>query len=448
MIYSIFTNVAFTFGPIFLTIEQGQVIIKQLLFAFLSAFAIATAVNLFVIPVTGRTVVFKEQAGYLMAARGALKAQMMYLRSLETSDMFTGTYQNEDKEDGSGKKKSAKTQSDPTQTPEATALKGAIAGLTALHGKLHGDMVFAKREAAWGKLNAKDIDEIYSHFRGITVPLIGMSTIADIFERIAERRGWMRPQNPTDKDRSEQWQADDEAERISSQKTWNEVMKTLHEPFAVVVAAMDEGLQHAGLVLELLPKPKMNSVDDEEAKGADPRPGNPKFAEYMDKKMLDFYSTRGETLRTWARHAGLSEDQFNTEMEDFHEVNAASPDEAKHRRDQQQLYLILFMEHLLYSTGKAITSLVRFADKKVEDGTMKKNRLIFPSNKRLKKWFFGKASDTSVDTASPDSLEAGTNIIHLGSGFNNKRDPEHLPPATAWVSILMIRALNILPSVI
>lgn len=443
IVYSIFTNVAFTFGPNFETTQQAEAIVRQLLIAFLSAFAIATGVNLFFFPVTCRTVVFKEQAGYIMAVRGTLKAQTQYLRSLETSDMFAGTKQDEDQADSSAKKGgNGNVQSNPTQTPEAMALKGAISGLTALHGKLHGDIVFAKREAAWGKLNAKDIDEIYKLFRSIIIPLIGMSTIADIFERIGERRGWLKPQNATERDRSEKWEKADDEERISSQKTWNEVMKTLHEPFAVAVAAMDEGLQHAGLVLELLPKPKTNNGNDEEAEGADPQPGNPKFAEYMDKKMLDFYSKRGETLRAWARQKGLSVEQFNAEVEAVPETGPILPGDAKHQRDQQQLYLILFMEHLLYSTGKAIIHLVQFADKKVEDGTMKKNRLIFPSHKRLKKWFLGKGDrDTSVDSASPDSLEAGTNIVYLGSGFNTKRDPEHLPPQTTWVRISIMDTL-------
>jgi hypothetical protein len=44
----------------------------ELLEGFLTAFAISTGVNLFVIPVTSRTVVFKEFEGYFGAARGAL----------------------------------------------------------------------------------------------------------------------------------------------------------------------------------------------------------------------------------------------------------------------------------------------------------------------------------------------------------------------------------------
>ena len=73
ILYSIFTNISFTFAPIFHTIKQGEALIRQLLLGFLSAFAISTAVSLFVIPVSSRTVVQKEQAGYVQAIRGALK---------------------------------------------------------------------------------------------------------------------------------------------------------------------------------------------------------------------------------------------------------------------------------------------------------------------------------------------------------------------------------------
>jgi hypothetical protein len=72
IMYSIFTNVAFTYGPLFPTIGAGVSLIKQLLEGFLTAYAIATGVNLFIIPVSSRTVVFKEFTGYLGAVRGVM----------------------------------------------------------------------------------------------------------------------------------------------------------------------------------------------------------------------------------------------------------------------------------------------------------------------------------------------------------------------------------------
>lgn len=91
------------------------------------------------------------------------------------------------------------------------------------------------------------------------------------------------------------------------------------------------------------------------------------------------------------------------------------------------------MEHLLFSAGKAITAFVRYADKKVADGAMKKSHLIVPSQKRLKKWILSIGrEDSTIDTESPDSMESGSSNVYMGSGFNPRKDPEHLPPATAW----------------
>lgn len=64
---------------------------------------------------------------------------------------------------------------------------------------------------------------------------------------------------------------------------------------------------------------------------------------------------------------------------------------------------------------------------------MKKNRLIVPGVHRLKKWFLDFAStDSNSDSNNPDNQEAGINNVYLGSGFNPRKDPEHLPPKTAW----------------
>ena len=123
---------------------------------------------------------------------------------------------------------------------------------------------------------------------------------------------------------------------------------------------------------------------------------------------------------------------FDATPKDSEAVDPAH-NEGQHRRDQQQLYLILYMEHLLYSTGIAIAAFVKFADSKVTDGTMKKNRLILPGQRRIKKWIleFG-SEDSTVDTETPDSLKTQINHVSMGSGFKRPKDPEHLPPQTVW----------------
>lgn len=80
-----------------------------------------------------------------------------------------------------------------------------------------------------------------------------------------------------------------------------------------------------------------------------------------------------------------------------------------------------------------ILDLVRFADSKVEDGTMKKKRLIIPSWKTWKKW--AKAvftrEDSNLDYTSY-SYRSGSPTVYLGDALGVNRDPEHLPPVTWW----------------
>lgn len=73
IMFSIFTNVAFTFGPIFTKMSEAEAIIKELLEGFLTAMAVATGVSLFIFPVSSRTVVSKEYVDYIQLIRGTIQ---------------------------------------------------------------------------------------------------------------------------------------------------------------------------------------------------------------------------------------------------------------------------------------------------------------------------------------------------------------------------------------
>lgn len=172
LVYSVFINVAFSFGPSFQTMEQAEILIKELLEGFLTAFAIATGVSLFFIPISSRTVVFHEMTDYIGAIRGTIKAQMAYLESLEKSDMFGQPEIKDSKNREENKDKASKgTKPVAAKYPEAESLKASVAGLTALHGKVHGDLPFGKREIAYGKLSPEDLDELFKLFQAILIPL-------------------------------------------------------------------------------------------------------------------------------------------------------------------------------------------------------------------------------------------------------------------------------------
>ncbi len=91
------------------------------------------------------------------------------------------------------------------------------------------------------------------------------------------------------------------------------------------------------------------------------------------------------------------------------------------------------MEFLLYSTGRAVLDLVRFADTKVEEGVLKKKHIIIPGPKRMKKWFISILKDADADTDNVlENNETGTSGIYMGDSFRSKKDPEHLSPTNSW----------------
>lgn len=248
----------------------------------------------------------------------------------------------------------------------------------------------------------------------------GMNTIIDIFQRFSARPEWESTDNAND---------NKDAER----HVWNEVMKQVQEPLDILAEAVDQGLEHAAMCLELIKRPKKPTAKQSKQEssspsdidleaGDEPKPGDPEFARVLDDKIQVFYSRKGELLRKWVQERGVLFDDNTAENPHFNS-----------ERDQVQLYIILYMENLMHASGEAVQDLVDFADEKVEDGTMSKKRFIAPTVHRLRKWLkavFGH-EDSSPDQ-TPDVLETGANLVHFGNEYNRKRNPERLPPETAW----------------
>ncbi|KAL8728704.1 MAG: hypothetical protein Q9181_005250 [Wetmoreana brouardii] len=442
IMYSIFANVTSIYASQFATMAQGIAFAKLLLEAFLTGFGIATAVSFLVFPLTSRTVVFKNAAGYIGALRGALKAQSAYLGSLERKDVFSEPAKAENGASTRGRKhhlfhrEQPKAPSQPSM--ETSGLKAAVADVAALHGKFNVDAPFAKRELAYGKLDASEISELMKLMRQIMLPIIGMSSVADIFDRIADRRGW-KTTSKDDPDKPER--SREIIEKEIGQ--WNEIMRTLHGPFETLTEAMDQGLEHALYTLELAKKPRKSgykskkasegTLPDIEATGGTIGPGEKGFADLLCAKIDRFYEQRKLTLNTWCSQHGLDWNKDQQPQPRPHPDSEGILASTDHERMQRQLYLILYMEFLLWSTGRAVLDLVQFADSKVESGVLKKKRIIAPGLRRIRKWFTSALStgDSSVDH-TPDSTETRGSSVEVGDAYHRSRDPEHLPPTNAW----------------
>jgi Fusaric acid resistance protein-like/Aromatic acid exporter family member 2 len=91
------------------------------------------------------------------------------------------------------------------------------------------------------------------------------------------------------------------------------------------------------------------------------------------------------------------------------------------------------MEYSFLATARGILDLVKYADSKVDDGTMKRKRLIFPSWKRMQQWFWAALSreDSNLDYEAY-STRSGTVTVYLRDALQTEKDAEHLPPVSTW----------------
>ncbi|KAF2963393.1 hypothetical protein GQX73_g10184 [Xylaria multiplex] len=421
IVYAIVTNILCTFSTQITSNAALESIVKRLLTAMLTGFAVATATCLLILPVSSRAVSAAQLNGLIKLLQGAIKQEKAYLQSLEREDMFAvpadicaathlsdseTSVDNASIEKEMGKKK--KVQPQPKSTAEAKAIKETMFNLRLLTSKIAVDLPFAKRDIAWAKLSAKDLSTVLELCRGIMIPVHGIGTVIDIFQRLAEKRGWMT---------SEETPLEILAEKNEDKRVWNEVMKQLHEPFEKLSIAIDEGLSHAGMLLEILPRDLI-------------RPGDPGFIDVLRAKIKCFHGMRSTILRAWAKEKGILINDLS--LDEMNDISFPQTD-TRHHHDQGQLYVLLYIETLMEAAGEGVLRFAQFADSKVIDGTMAHKRLIVPKPKVLRKWITSVFSEEDKHQENDaDLFDTGMAVIYMGDSFALKRDPEHLPPTNHW----------------
>ncbi|KAI7193921.1 hypothetical protein KC363_g2440 [Hortaea werneckii] len=424
IILAIFANVSMVYAPQFSSMALAQSFARRLLEAFLTGFAISTACSLIVFPLTSRQVVFKDISGYIMSLRTAIKANLDYMHSLEETDVFAPHRVNTAGEEVAGSK-------------EADTFKDKMRGLAALHAKTSTDLPFAKREVAIGRLGPDDLQKTFRMLRIVMLPVLGLSCMSDVFQRIAEERGWDCARSFADFPLSEA-HGEEEKLRIESVIEWHELMKRLREPFESITNTIDEGLEHVAILLQLAPAPKRRSAD-EENNASNPKPGEKGFPAIYDRRAIEFLESKKEMLRAWcAMHdIELPGDFFdNPDSKDFKAppwMNHASLSNDR-KRLRRQLFMCLYMEFLLFNTARRVGELMLHVEELRASGKLSKNRLIVPGYKRLRKWV--KSSLASREGEAHDDQQIDTETsnmnVYLGEAYKQKKDPEHLPPANAW----------------
>ena len=184
----------------------------------------------------------------------------------------------------------------------------------------------------------------------------------NLFQTMTEGRHWM---DDTDTP------ADDIESRESQRAIWVSILRLLREAFDIVCQIVNDGLQHAGLVLEILPQPKASKAHDIESDGKKISIGEPGFAENLNKTIQSFHDRRSKVLRKWiSEHRSSANERLNRPSDILQRLQTVAV------KDLAQLYMLLFLEKMVS------TSLV--------NGISIGSPLLFrciPPSKESKSWF-------------------------------------------------------------
>ena len=326
IMYSIFAMVSGTYAATFTSIDQGIAFVKMLLEAFLSGFGVATVVNLLVFPTTARKVVFSQMAGYVSLLQKVTLAQQSYLQTMTRESLDDD--ESVDAEVWCTRRKDA-----------ARELKATITALGAVHGKLHGDLTFAKREIALGYLDGTEISRLAQLFRRVLIPFLGLTSVVDIFQRLVNDKSWDKPSTSSGSATHEA-PAGQRASAVAQQ--WADIASSLSNPFEDLSEAVVDGLTHVAYVLKLSKKPRDKDSGDPEADAKHPLPGDVAFSSHLAGKIAQFAQRREGTLRLWCSQRGLRFPDPNSPPSHGLQGGGQSSSQVG-ENSRQQLYLILYV---------------------------------------------------------------------------------------------------------
>ncbi|KAJ4609481.1 hypothetical protein HRR85_006671 [Exophiala dermatitidis] len=428
--YIIFTIVVSTYAPSFPNMAAGMNFVDRMLKVFLTGYGLATGVSLLIVPVSSRMISYKQMAGVLNLMKECLALHEAYLRGI--AGVLEGGAESLDQDGNPVFVRDDRKRSESLQQAEDAAKKLTLKlqQTSQLFGQLKIEIGFAKKEMGWGKLQAGDFSRIWSHLQSILLPLSGLSTFIDILHSVKQH-----------KVEGENLISDlgtVEAIRRLEEDEWHEVIAMTRQPFQKVRRGLIDGLSHICYVLELSPQPKTTSKDVEKAGDASPEPGDPTFAKHLESLITSFETHRQDTVRRWCEQKGLDVPAkfWEDPAAQYRFDDLGALDETVRRKENhQQLYLILYLEYLLHSVCLTVLDMVKFADSKVQDGTMKKNKIIHPGWRRIRKLLQSSFMQADSDQGTPDG-EGGGIIVSLGASLTQgKKDPEHLDPTTWYQKV-------------
>jgi Putative ER transporter, 6TM, N-terminal len=144
ILYAIVIDVACTQSPNITTMSLGMTVVRELLLSMLTGLALATGVNLIVVPITSRMIVSGQQKRMISLLKATIGIQRSYMRHPR----------NENKKEAG----------------IVAKLKANNDVLLELGGQLRVETGFAEWDVAYGKLHGEDLQQIWKLIQAILIP--------------------------------------------------------------------------------------------------------------------------------------------------------------------------------------------------------------------------------------------------------------------------------------
>jgi Putative ER transporter, 6TM, N-terminal len=317
--------VAATEAPDYTSVSASFAFVQRLLLAMLAGIGLATATHFLIFPDTSRDAVRKMMREYIRVLQDALRVHASYFEAMEQVDMFVRTQTRNP------------TDEKRLYRAKADAAKDAARKVSSMHAALSSELPFAKREVAYGKLGAGEFGDIFRHLRATMLPIVGLSTVVDVFDRVMEWNNWAKPVEEGGVDLA------DDAVHVRMVRDWNVIMARGHDHFAQIYEVMDQGLQHVAYQLDAKRRKQQKDVEAEAS-----MPGEEGFASYLEDRCEAFYKARLATLREWCEDRGIAlpENYFHHPSEPI-QFPENVPGEMPRDRIERQLYILLYVRSQL-----------------------------------------------------------------------------------------------------
>lgn len=428
----------------FSTMDAGLQYISQLLKTFFLGFAISIGVSLLILPITSRGNFVLGVKTYVKGVNEAMDNLCSFIENLHSDDDFGEatlmTWQTTRSRTQDNRNKNKKRPS--KHRSKMDALKSSVDNLRGLLGKMTFDLFYAKHEMAWARLSPEDLKEILALLRTIQLPIAGMGMLPTIIRKLSVTLTLSRPAS-TMSDGSDD-DTDTDNHQCDSDTLDPESMFHFVEPLCNSLDTSSQlvksGLYHALITLKFMSLKdvaKQNRKDgyptvpdDVEASADSTNPGREGFTAHFEQSLHDFYARRQNVPDTW-----LSLKAFNSHIAGeplSSSYNVRNSDYSQLPETRGEFFIILYMEHLQDTLLQSVHDLVKLANRKADDETVKNKRFIIPPWQYIKEWWAFDPIDQERDTANQNSSEPGMDWSDPRDPLTQNPDPEHLPAVTSW----------------